>query len=211
MKTKLILIRHGETVWNTERRVQGRKDSALTTNGIAQAAVLQEYLATVSVDCCYSSPQHRARRTAEIALDGKGLPLVCDSRLREIDLGCWEGKKVSELETDYPADYIQFSAGAADVNFGGGESLGEVQQRVMDALAEIASQHAGATVAVFSHGMALATALCALNKVELNGRTYKQKNGCLNIAEYQAEKWTVTLQNHVPRSVRSGKLTSLEL
>lgn len=211
MKTKLILIRHGETVWNTERRVQGRKDSSLTTNGIAQAAVLQEYLAKVSVNCCYSSPQHRARRTAEIALTGKGLPLVFDNRLREIDLGFWEGRKISDLEADFPDDYVQFAAGAAEVNFGGGENLGEVQQRVMAALEEYVRKHIGETVAVVSHGMALAAAMCALTKVELNGRTYKQKNGCLNIVEYQAGKWTVISQNYTPPSDGGRKIISLEL
>jgi len=211
MKTKLILIRHGETVWNTERRVQGRKDSALTTNGIAQSAVLQEYLATIAVDHCYSSPQHRALQTARIALAKKAALIVHDQRLSEINLGDWEGKKITDLETDYPADYVQFAAGLPDVNFGGGENLGEVQQRVMAALEEYARKHSGETIAVVSHGMAIAAALCALNGDELNGRTYKQKNGCLNLVEYQAGKWTVTLQNHIPRSVGSGKLTSLEL
>ncbi|MEI6285927.1 MAG: histidine phosphatase family protein [Bacillota bacterium] len=211
MKTKLILIRHGETVWNTERRVQGRKDSVLTTNGITQSAVLQEYLATVAVDYCYCSPQQRARRTAEFALANKKVPCILDERLSEINLGCWEGRKIADLETDFPDDYVQFYNGAININFGGGENLKEVQQRVMAALDEYARKHSGETIAVVSHGMALAAALCALNGVELNGRTYKQKNGCLNIVEYQSGKWIVTLQNHIPRSAGSGKLTSLEL
>ena len=210
MKTRLILIRHGETVWNTERRVQGRKDSALTTNGIEQAAALQEYLAAVTVDCCYSSSRHRALQTARVALAKKTVRIVHDQRLSEIYLGCWEGKDIFALETEYPADYVMFFNGASDINFGGGESLAQVQQRVMSALEEYARKHTGKTVVVFSHGMAIATALCALNGVELNGRTYKQKNGCLNIVEHQSGKWTVTLQNHIPRSVGREKLAILE-
>ncbi|MFA6075640.1 MAG: histidine phosphatase family protein [Negativicutes bacterium] len=124
--------------------------------------------------------------------------IVCDDRLREINLGTWEGRIIEEMAVECPEEFAQFASGKPDAVFADGENFAGLHQRFIEALEAVARKHSGKTVTIFSHGMALACALCAFNGVELNGRTYKQKNACLNVVDYENGKWQIMLQNYSP-------------
>lgn len=88
---KLYIIRHGETVWNTEGRLQGREDIALNENGIRLAKITGEGLRDVPFDLAFTSPLIRARETARLVLEGRQVPVIEDARIQEITFGEWEG------------------------------------------------------------------------------------------------------------------------
>jgi len=102
----ILLVRHGETVWNLQRRFQGRFDSPLTARGVAQARALGRFLATLPEAVAapiVASPQGRARRTAEIIRDELGgAALSIDERLREHSLGEWDGLTYPEMAAQFP-------------------------------------------------------------------------------------------------------------
>jgi len=99
--TRFGLIRHAQTIWNREKRIQGRQDSPLTKTGEKQAAVWATVLQTIKWDGCLSSDIGRARNTANIVNTQLKLPLTCDAGLREQDWGAWVGKTLRELETNF--------------------------------------------------------------------------------------------------------------
>ena len=88
--TKIYLVRHGQTVWNVKKRMQGHQDSPLTKLGILQANWAKEALDDIKIDIIYSSPSNRAYKTAEIIKGNRKIPLVAKNNLREINLGDWE-------------------------------------------------------------------------------------------------------------------------
>ncbi len=98
---KLYVIRHAETEWNAQQRMQGWKDSSLTETGRKHATLLQERLRTVPFTALYCSPSDRTKETAQIVLGQRDVPMYFDERLREIHLGHWEGKTIAEIaQTD---------------------------------------------------------------------------------------------------------------
>lgn len=145
MATTLLLARHGETDWNRERRWQGQADTPLNEAGLAQARALAEELAAEPPAAIYSSDLVRSRETAEIAGALLGLPVRVDARLREMDVGSWSGRPVTETHGPFerPLDRA-----AAERN----EAFEEMQARVLEALQEIAAAHDGERVLVVTHG-----------------------------------------------------------
>jgi len=99
---RLLLVRHGESVWNEEERIQGQQDIPLSENGRRQAVALGERLRDVRIDACFSSPLKRATETAELILkaSGNSLPIVTLPELMERNFGEWEGKCVAELKVE---------------------------------------------------------------------------------------------------------------
>ena len=88
---KLYIIRHGETAWNVEGRLQGQSDTELNENGVRLAKVTAEGLKNIPFDLGISSPLRRAKHTAELVLAGRNVPLTTDDRLMELSFGSWEG------------------------------------------------------------------------------------------------------------------------
>jgi probable phosphoglycerate mutase len=147
----LILVRHGETDWNRERRWQGHADTPLNETGREQARALARALNGEAIAAVYSSDLRRARETAEIVADGRGLPVLVDRRLREIDFGEWEGLRTVEIHERYP----EFMAAWPPTDgrpFPGGETYGAMGARVVAALGEIARRHPDEDVVVVLHG-----------------------------------------------------------
>jgi probable phosphoglycerate mutase len=134
--TTLLLVRHGETDWNAEGRLQGHTDRPLTPYGRRQSRKLADELAEEQLDAVYASDLGRARETAEIVGVRLGLPTVLDPDLREKDWGTWEGLTAVER------DRVEFV----------GESTGEHQERVLQALRRIAERHPAGRVLVVTHG-----------------------------------------------------------
>src|SRR5579871_2475081 len=106
--TTLLLARHGETDWNSERRWQGHADRPLNDTGRAQAAELAESLDGTAIAAIYSSDLARARETAEIVAARLGLTVVLDPGLREVDVGDWSGVRHDEVAARFPEGFARW-------------------------------------------------------------------------------------------------------
>jgi broad specificity phosphatase PhoE len=150
---RLLLARHGQSVSNAVRRFQGAQDVALSPLGVRQAEALGTAVERRKVAHVYASPLERARRTAEIALGGSGLPLTLVDDLRELSLGDWEGCTVEEIRT-LPGDpYARWVRDPVLCLPPGGEPLDRVQARVLRAVDRIATAHPDREdVLIVSHG-----------------------------------------------------------
>jgi len=151
--SRLILARHGQSVSNAVRRFQGVQDVALSELGARQAEALGRAIRPLGIAAVYTSPLERARRTAEIAAAGLGVPLQPVHDLRELSLGEWEGRTVEEIRA-LPGDpYEQWVRDPVACLPPGAEPLPQVQARVVSAMADIAASHPnGQQVLVVCHG-----------------------------------------------------------
>ena len=166
--TRLILVRHGATEWNREGRYQGHSDTPLSAEGVAQAQRLIERLREEKIAQVVSSDLERARATARILAEGLQLPPPrFDRRLREIDLGEWEGKLASDIAVDDAPAWEARNQNPADIGAPGGETTRQLAQRVWSCLDELAAQVPQGTILVVSHGLSLATVLCRVRGVPL--------------------------------------------
>ena len=160
---RLLLARHGQSVWNAERRFQGATDVPLSELGIAQARALGLALRGRRLAAAYVSPFRRAVETAEIALGGTGVPLWPLDELRELSLGEWEGCTVDEIRGRTGDPYQQWLLAPHDCPPPGGEPLEAVSARVRQAMEHIAARHRrGDDVLVVAHGGVISVYACAL-------------------------------------------------
>ena len=150
--TALLLIRHGETAWNAEHRIQGHLDIPLSATGIRQAASLGERLAAETVTAVYSSELARAWLTAVPFAARLGLDIIPDSRLRERSFGVFEGLTADEIAARHPEGFRRWRERDPAWAIDEGESGQQLIDRVLSALHDIASRHRGETVAVVTHG-----------------------------------------------------------
>ena len=159
---QIFIVRHGETVWNREGRIQGHTDVALSPRGIEQATQLAERLKSVSFDSAYASDLCRASETAAVILQGRGVPLSPTARLREYHKGAFEGMTDSELRARFPSEYPSYVAKDLDYSPAGGESTRDVSARMSGVINEIKERHLSDTVLVVGHGGSLRAAMMAL-------------------------------------------------
>jgi alpha-ribazole phosphatase/probable phosphoglycerate mutase len=160
---RLLLARHGQSVWNAERRFQGTTDVPLSALGIEQARALGRALRGHRLAAAYVSPFRRAVETAEIALEGTGVPPVPLEDLRELSLGQWEGCTVEEISGQAGDPYRAWHYAPYDCPPPGGEPLDAVSARVRAAIDRIAAAHApGDDVAVIAHGGVISVYACSL-------------------------------------------------
>lgn len=160
MVTRLHLLRHGETDWNAEGRIQGQSESLLTDVGREQARALQAELRDIGITRVISSSSLRARQTAAIAFAGIADDIRYLDSLREIALGSWEGHLYSTIEAVYPEALRAFREAPHQFCFGGAETFAELQARGLAALAQVALSCPGQAVAVVSHGALIRSVLC---------------------------------------------------
>ncbi len=158
--TELWLVRHGQTDWNQEYRLQGQKDIPLNENGLSQAHSLAVELAGQLFDAAFTSDLLRARNTAEILIKNRAIPLRVDARLRERDFGLWEGIHYDAIAAAYPAEYAARQQDPIGYRIPAGESLNDVASRVCGAVVDIYRLHPQGRVLVVSHGQALAVLKC---------------------------------------------------
>jgi probable phosphoglycerate mutase len=150
--TTVLLIRHGETAWNAEHRIQGRLDVPLSTTGVWQAGRLAERLASEAIDAIVSSDLARAWMTGAPLAAARGLQMVSEPRLRERVFGIFEGKTLDEIAVQHPEEFAAWRARDVDWGMPGGESGIEFIGRVLEAMQQIALSYVGRTVAVVTHG-----------------------------------------------------------
>lgn len=169
--TQFCLVRHGQTNWNLEGRYQGQSDVHLNENGRAQAKSLAKELKGQTFAAIYSSDLTRAQETAEYIANGLGLPVQIEPRLREINQGEWEGVLVEDIKARYAEIWSQRTVDPASVRPPGGETVGEVAERVYIALDDIARLFPTGRVLIVSHGLSIATAICRARGIPV-GQAY---------------------------------------
>ncbi|MEE0954498.1 MAG: histidine phosphatase family protein [Eubacterium sp.] len=153
---RVYIMRHGETIWNKERRLQGQSGADLTETGVLLAEMTAEALKDVPFDLCYSSPLTRARHTAEIMLRGRNIPLIFDDRIQEIGFGIWEGKSImpdkAEIDLDEFKDFHDDPYNYQPPK--GGESIQDVINRAEDFWHDIIKKpdNKDRTILVSTHG-----------------------------------------------------------
>ncbi len=150
--TQLIALRHGETAWNAEQRIQGQLDTPLNATGRWQAERLAHALLDAGIQHVYSSDLQRAADTAAPFAALTGLPVTLDESLRERHFGVWQGCSYDELHNRWPEDAVAWRR--RDPGFGppGGETLVEFHARSVAAYTRLCQRHPGQVLAVFAHG-----------------------------------------------------------
>ena len=177
---RLLLARHGQSVWNQVRKFQGANDVGLSDLGRAQAEALGRALrGGYRVAVAYVSPMRRALDTAEIALAGTGIPLVPIPELRELSLGEWEGCTVDEIRAREGNPYLAWVRSPLDCPPPGGEPLPDVCARVLQAIGRIGASHRnGDDVLVVAHGGVISVYLCHLLGVSFNSLWRMRIDNC---------------------------------
>ena len=189
-ETTLIVIRHGETLWNRERRMQGITDTPLSDVGRAQAHAVGRRLADRGVAALYSSDLSRARDTATIVGGYTKQDVVTDARLQERRFGIFEGLLAAEIQSRYPEEHARFDSRDPDYQVPGGESAREFTRRCLGCLAEIAGRHRGAEVVVVSHGLVLDSLYRAAHGLDHGApRPVPLINASVNLFVYGADAW----------------------
>ncbi|MDD2885006.1 MAG: histidine phosphatase family protein [Dechloromonas sp.] len=150
--TRLCLIRHGETEWNAERRIQGQIDIALNTTGLLQAEAAGRWLRNSGIEAIYASDLKRAWMTAQAIGRHLALQPVSTPALRERRYGIFEGLTYAEAASRFPAGYAAFEGRNADYDFEQGESLKAMYDRVTKQLQALVAAHPGQVLAVVVHG-----------------------------------------------------------
>jgi broad specificity phosphatase PhoE len=149
---RLYVIRHGATVWNKSGRLQGHLDIELSDDGREQAKRLAAALSGVTFEAAYSSDLRRCTETAELTLAGRDTPLTITEALREEDYGEWAGKSYAEIAKQWPEQCAERERDRVGSRPQGGESLGEMQARVVAKMDDIAAAHPRGNVLVVTHG-----------------------------------------------------------
>lgn len=188
---RICLVRHGETSWNAERRLQGHIDIPLNQRGHAQAQSTAHSLAAFHFSAMYSSDLQRAHVTAQAIAAQRPQPLLTEQRLRERHYGHFQGLTYDEAARRYPEAYARFKARELDQPIPGqGESLAAFAARVTEALADIAQRHTGQHVLVVTHGgvLDIAHRLAAAKPLH-TPRDFTIPNAALNWIEHDAGRW----------------------
>ncbi len=150
--TTIIIIRHGETFWNREHRIQGHLDSALTPEGIAAAQACALRLSNEPIDVVLASDLGRVRHTAAILTQGRSLPITFDAALRERSFGTGEGLTYAEMDSKYPQMFSQAGLVDAEFTLPDGENRAAFHARINTAIQRLAAAHEGKRLLVVTHG-----------------------------------------------------------
>jgi broad specificity phosphatase PhoE len=186
---RLVLWRHGQTDWNVTARFQGQADIPLNATGEAQARAAADVLATLQPGALFASDLGRTRQTAAALTAVTGLTARLDPRLREIQVGSWEGLHGSEIGESDPEAYAALRRGEDVRRSPTGETVSEVGERVAQALTDIAAgAEDGATVVVTTHGLAGRAGMCRLLGLPFeHWRTFGSLDNCA---------WAVLQRHH---------------
>jgi probable phosphoglycerate mutase len=205
--TDFIVIRHGETAWNAQGRIQGHLDSPLNEEGLAQALMVGERMAHERFDALYSSDLGRALQTVQPIADRTSHAIVRNPRLRERHLGVFQGLTSAECERTHPADYRRFHSRDPEHVVPGGESIRQVFERVSGEFADLARKHAGASVVVVTHGGILDALYRFARQVPLHQpRDFPIYNASLNWVRCAGGAWSVERWGDISHLTRDAAL-----
>jgi len=179
--TRIIAIRHGETAWNVDTRIQGHLDIPLNDTGLWQARQLARALAGEPLSAIYASDLQRAHTTARAIAEATGAPLVPEPALRERSFGELEGSTFAEIEAELPEQARRWRQ--RDPHFApeGGETLVQLRERIATTTHRLAAQHTGGLVVLVAHGGVLDVLYRLATGQELQApRTWQLANAAIN-------------------------------
>lgn len=203
MMTRLLLVRHGETVWNADAVYRGRSEIPLGETGKRQAHLTGRSLAGEGVTALMSSPLVRARETAEAIAEATGVAVEIDNDLTDLDCGEWEGLTDAQVKERYPDVRRTWLATPHLVRLPGGETLDEVSARVVPVLERVLS--APGTVVLVSHRVAHKVAICALLGLD-NSHFWDVRLDVAGITEFECSSTRRVLVRHNDTShLRDGR------
>ena len=186
------MVRHGETAWNAEGRVQGQLDIPLNDVGRAQARATAAVLAEHDFTAIYCSDLMRVRQTAEPAAKKLALPVLYMAELRERHYGMFETLTYVEVREKFPAQYARFRDKDPDFDFEGGETLRGFNERSLKAVRDLIARHQGEQILVFTHGGVLEMVYRHARAVGLSSqRDFEIPNAAINWIEVTPDQWTV--------------------
>ena len=180
--TRIIAVRHGETAWNADARIQGQRDIGLNDTGRWQAQRVGQALAEEPITAVYSSDLERAHATAQSISEVKGVPVIPHEGLRERSFGMFEGKTFDEIHQAWPEHAHNWRKRIPEWQPPeGGESLIQLRERVTRTVQELAAKHPGEQIVVVAHGGVLDALYRVATGQEVNSpRTWELPNGAIN-------------------------------
>ncbi len=191
---KLYLIRHGQTLWNQEGKIQGKTDIPLNEEGKKQAELLAKAMEQREVGAVYSSPLKRAFETASCVAGRKGLPVIPLEGLREVDFGLWEGMTWRDIEETYYEDFVLWDKNPAEHTPTGGERREDCTARCEKAMEQVlAETPKGKDAAIVAHGGILVFAALWLTRQSQEKNEIIVKNASITTIEYDRETGKGTL------------------
>lgn len=180
--TRLIAVRHGETAWNVDTRIQGHLDIPLNDTGLWQAARLARALMREDIHAIYASDLRRAAQTAQHVGDAAGMPVVHEPGLRERGFGDFEGLTYGEIQDQWPDESVRWRK--RDPHFappGGGESLLTFGARILAAVERLAAAHAGQQIVLVAHGGVMDVLYRAATRLDPQApRSWQLGNAAIN-------------------------------
>ena len=184
--TTIYLTRHGKTLWNLEKRLQGTSNSELTEEGVEQAKALRDRIEELDIDVIYTSPIKRAYETAQILRGGKNINIIAEDGLKEINFGEYEGRTEEELLSIGRGHEIsKIFSGEMDVRAPDGETLRELYNRISKVLDDILEIEKGKNILIVTHGATLKAIVSYFKKSKeiydvIMGQTTLSKVTCIN-------------------------------
>ena len=186
--TRIVAIRHGETAWNVDTRIQGQLDVPLNDTGRWQARRLAQAVAGEPIAAIYASDLLRAYDTARAVADATGREVVADTGLRERHFGEFEGHTWKEIETRWPQESQRWRKRDLDFAPAGGESLRAFYARSVEAATRRAQAHPGQTIALVAHGGVMDCLYRAASRIDLQApRSWQLGNASINRLLYTPE------------------------
>jgi alpha-ribazole phosphatase len=204
---RFLLIRHGESMWNGERRIQGNQDPPLSPRGRRQAELVARRLRLhlPRASAIYASPLRRAAETAETVRAATGLPVFPDPELQEMRLGKWEGMTVPEIQEAFPGTYEEWLADPLAHPAPGGERLEAFARRVTNAFERMRAAQPGSDAILVSHGGPIKAILCHVLGLEIRSLfRIKQDNTAVNIVDVDEATRRVVLVNDTSHLAEAG-------
>ena len=194
--TNILLLRHGQTEWNQQHRIQGNQDSPLTDLGKQQAAQAGQYLQKFDIQQAFVSPLKRARDTVDIILKDSPLEACIVEDFREIRLGPWEGKTRLETALSYPEEHDRFWLSPDTFSLPGAETYQQLQHRMVNGLETIFSQGINNNILVVSHWIAIKVALAFYRDIPISQLSSidNPQNGSFLWLSKRGNQFTITGQ-----------------
>lgn len=191
-EVEFVLVRHGETAWNAEGRIQGHLDVPLNPTGLAQADAVGERLRAEAFDRIYASDLARAFCTALPAVGGNEDRIQREQRLRERHLGVLQGLTTDEAAAGAPEAWQAFRARHPDLPLEGGESLGDFSRRVIGLMTDLVHRHAGQRILLVTHGGVLDVAYRHATGMPFSAlRDFPIYNASVNVLRHRDGIWSV--------------------
>ena len=197
---KIVLIRHGETDYNRENRVQGQLNSTLTPEGLEQAEAVTDWVAEhYAIDAIYASDLNRTVNTAKPLADRLGLPIHTTKELRELHLGLWQGLLYTDAVERFPETARKRKEDPGNTRYEEGESYCDLMNRATKEMDRIAKENDGKTIAVYSHGGTIRAMICAWMGIPIKDifTVPPIPNTAVNVLTYENGKVEFLLRNSV--------------